>query len=94
MTKLKYYLHKIDIYEYETYDVRIGDREIVICPQSFSPACYLYVILLLQALLGWKKKGKFTLFIVSKLFQEKNTYLKKTYERLELIVLAFIFLTA
>ena len=44
------YLHKIDINEYEAYDVGIGDREIVICPQFFSPACYLYIILLLQAL--------------------------------------------
>ena len=44
------YLHKIDIKD-EAYDVGIGDREIVICPQFFSPTCYVYIILLLQALL-------------------------------------------
>ena len=54
---------------------------------------FIYYIVT-QSSTGVKKKGKFTLFIVSKLFQEKNTYLKKTYERLELIVLEFIFLTA
>ena len=60
------YLHKIDI-----NDVGIGDREIVICPQFFSPTCYLYIILLLQALLVWKKMVNLLYLLLVNYFRKK-----------------------
>ena len=70
MMRLKYYLHKIDINGYDVWREDWGWRVRYLSSILFTSMLFICYIVT-PSFTGVEKKGKFTLFIVSKLFQEK-----------------------